>query len=82
MCFDALPVSLFSGIIGKQLAIQFKALNGKFRNLHETLDVPDALPDEIFLAAASMSWGKRFRPIVGAGGGGVPFLYPFGVGLV
>ena len=55
--FDSFPVHLCPGIVGKQLAIQLKALNVQLWKLHEILAIPVALTNKLCLGAASLAWG-------------------------
>ena len=60
--FDTFPVYLGPGVIGKQLALQLKALNDKLWKLHEHLAIPVALTNKLCLGAALLAWGWGFRP--------------------
>ena len=55
--FDTFPVYLCPGIVGKQLALQLKALNSQLWTLHEHLAIPVALTNKLRLGAALMGWG-------------------------
>ena len=55
--FDTLPAALCPGIVGKQLAIQLKALNSRLWKLHESLSPPVALSNKLCLGASTLTWG-------------------------
>ena len=54
---DTLPVHLRPDIVGKQLAIQLKALNTQLWSLREQLAIPVARSNKLRLGAALMAWG-------------------------
>ena len=54
---DTLPMFLCPGIVGKQMALQLKALNSQLWKLHQELAPPTAFTNKLCLGAALMAWG-------------------------
>ena len=55
--FDALPVLIRPGIVGKQQALQMKSLNAQLWEIYENAATPTAFANKLCLRSASLSWG-------------------------